>query len=94
MSVTAPQSATVASVACSTTVATLLAASGSRKGGTIYNNAATDLYVKFGSTASSTDFTLKMGPGDYFELPAVSTYGGIVTGTLASGTGNALVTSW
>ncbi len=93
MSATVSQSATVASVACSTTVATLLAASGSRKGATVYNNAAVDLYVKFGSAASSTDFTVKLGPGDYFEVP-VPTYGGIITGTLASSTGNALVTSW
>lgn len=93
MGAVAPQSATVASVACSTTVATLLAASASRRMATIYNNAAVDLYVKFGSTATSTDFTVKLAAGDYYEVP-VPMYGGIVTGILASSTGNALVTSW
>lgn len=93
MSVTAPQSATVASVACSTTVATLLAASNGRKMATIYNNAATDLYVKFGATATSSDFTVKLAAGDYYEVP-VPMYAGIITGILASSTGNALVTSW
>lgn len=93
MSATSSQSATVAQVACSTTVATLLAAGGGRKMATIFNDAAAALYVKFGSTASSTDFTVKLAAGDFYELP-VPMYGGIITGTLASGTGNAYVTSW
>lgn len=93
MGVNSANTAVVASVACSTTVATLLAASVTRRMAMIYNNAATDLYVKFGATASSTDFTVKLAAGDFYELP-VPMYAGVITGTLASSTGNALVTSW
>ena len=93
MSALSAGSATLARVATSTTVATLLAASGTRRMAVIYNDAAGALYVKFGATATSTDFTVKIAGGGYFELPSPM-YTGAITGILDTGTGNAQVTSY
>lgn len=94
MSVLSPQSATVSRVATSTVTAALFAASGATiKGRAIYNDSAAVLYVKFGATASATDYTVQIGAGAYYELPA-STYGGVVHGILSTGTGNAQCTVW
>jgi hypothetical protein len=59
----------------------------------IYNDAAGALYVKFGTAATSTDFTVKIAAGGYFELPS-PVYAGAITGILDVGTGNAQVTSY
>jgi hypothetical protein len=92
----AASAATVTQVACSTSSATLLASSASRKGVIIFNDAAVALYVKFGATASSTSFTVKIAAGGYWEMAFTphGIYYGIIDGILASSTGNAYVTSW
>lgn len=88
------QSATVSRVATSTVTAALFAASGATvKGRAIYNDAAVSLYVKFGATATTTDFTVVIAAGGYYELPQ-ATYAGVVHGILASSTGNAQCTVW
>lgn len=85
--------ATLSNVSTSTTSATLIASNTSRKGVVIYNDAATTLYVKFGSTASATSFTYLLLTGETLELPGAGIlYTGIITGTLASSTGTARVT--
>ena len=96
MSALSPQAATVSRVATSTTTAALFAASGATLGGrTVYNESSAVLYVKLGATASSTDYTVQVAAGGYYELPnAPRAYGGVVHGILASGTGNAQCTSW
>lgn len=90
---TAKQTAVTARVATSTTFAVLLAAQGGRNMATITNESAAILYVKFGNTASATDYTVPLAAGAYYEVP-LPIYGGLITGILASGTGNAQVTSW
>lgn len=87
------QSASVATVACSTTVATLLAAGAARRMIVITNATANTLFVKFGPNASSTDFTVRLAANGYYEMP-VPVYGGVITGILDTGTGNAQVTTW
>lgn len=87
------QSATVARVATSTSATTLLAAGPSRSMVMIVNESAAILYVKFGSAASATDYSVQVGAGGYYELP-LPLYGGVVTGILASGSGNAQVTAY
>lgn len=57
---------------------TLLAANSNRKGATIYNDSNKNLYVKLGSGASTTSFTVKMVKGAYYEVPF--NYRGIITG--------------
>jgi len=87
-------SCTPTQVACSTTSATLKASNASRKGLVIYNDAAVALYVKFGATASSTSFTVKLPAGTVYEISGPEIYTGIVDGVLASGTGNAYASEW
>lgn len=81
--------ATLANVSGATSSTTLIAANVERIGATIYNDSTAVLYVKFGSTASSTSFTVKMQTDDYFEVP--NGYTGIITGIWASATGAARV---
>lgn len=84
-----------ARVPTSTTVATLVNASGSRRVVHIVNESAAILYVKFGAAASATDYTIALAATTgYYETPPGFLYGGIITGILASGTGFAQVTSY
>ena len=86
----AASTAVVTSVASSATSVTLKAANTSRLGLSIYNNSTSTLYVKFGTTASATDFTIEMAPEDFYE--AYVRYTGRIDGVWASANGAALVT--
>jgi hypothetical protein len=77
-------------VATSTTVATMKAVNAARKGLTVFNESTALLYVNLGSGASATNYTYAMPASAYYELPYG--YTGIVTATLATGSGNAQVT--
>ena len=60
----------VTSVANSASSVTLLAANANRLGAMIFNQCPTKaVYVKFGTTASATDFTIYMLPNGYLEVP-------------------------
>lgn len=80
----------VSSVAASVTNGTVLAENSNRKGAAVYNDSASILYLKLGADSSSSSFTIRMMPNSYYEIPFW--YTGVVTGTWASATGNALVT--
>jgi hypothetical protein len=84
--------ATLANVAGSASSVTLLAANTSRLGAVVMNDSTATLYVKFGSTASTTSFTYLVAAAETLELPANSVYTGIITGIWASATGSARVT--
>jgi len=87
-------SATVTSVADSASAVTLAASNGSRKALLVFNDSASTLYVKFGSAAALSDYTVKVLPGGYYELPQPM-YTGIVTGIWsADSTGAARVTEY
>lgn len=83
---------TLSSVALSSTSAVLLAAS-ARKFGVIHNDTSTTLYLAFADTATTSTggFTVAVDAGSYYEIPSV--YQGPISGILASGSGNASVTS-
>lgn len=88
--------ATLANVAGSATSVTLQALNTSRKGLIIVNDSTSILYVKFGTTASTTSYTYFLagsvgGVPATLELPTM-TYTGRVDGIWASATGNARVT--
>jgi hypothetical protein len=82
--------AALTNVSGSASSVTLLVANVNRKGATIFNDSTASLYVKFGSTASTTSFTVRLFTNDYYEVPAG--YNGIITGIWASATGSARVT--
>lgn len=93
--------ATVSSVSGSATAVTLLAATSARVGASVFNDSTAILYLKCGSSASSTDYTVQMAAGSYFELPLVigrsgtqTVYAGIITGIWASATGSARITEF
>lgn len=85
-------SATLANVASSASNVTLQASNASRKGWYCFNDSTQVLYVKFGATASSSSFTVKLDAGAFYEMPVPVAYTGIIDGIWASANGNARVT--
>lgn len=69
---TAPTTAgtsTNTNVAASASTGQLLAASAGRLGATLYNDADKSVYVKLGTTASATSFTVRLLPDGFFQVP-------------------------
>jgi hypothetical protein len=85
---TQPGTATLTNVANSVSSAQALASNTSRRQATFYNDDTdASVYLKFGTTASSTSFTIKIAPGGYYEIPAPIYTGRIdVIATAATGT--------
>ncbi len=83
---------TVTRVASSASSVTLLASNASRKGAAFFNESTQILYVKFGTTASSTDYTLQLFPNAYYEIPTTTVYTGRIDGIWASANGACQVT--
>lgn len=80
-----PTGTTVARVGDVATNVTLLAANGSRAGASIFNDSSAILYVKLGAIATSTDYTVRLASGDFYELPF--RYIGQIDGIWASDAG-------
>lgn len=76
-------SSSVTSLARSNVNQTFLVANTSRKGVTLYNDSGTLLYVKLGTTSSTTDFTVRMSSQSYYEVPFG--YTGRIDGIWATG---------
>jgi hypothetical protein len=90
---TTPQTSTTAttsSVAGSASSTTLLSSNTSRIGATISNDSTAALYLKLGTTASTSSYTIKLLTDDYYEVPFA--YTGRIDGIWASATGNARIT--
>jgi hypothetical protein len=88
-----PTVATLANVASSGTSGQIFAAVGTVVGRTVYNDSTAVLYLKFGTTASTTSYTVQIAAGGYYEFPS-PTFAGRVDGIWASANGFARVTSW
>jgi hypothetical protein len=86
----APATATVSSVAAAIASTLLLAANAVRKGAMVYNDSAAEMYLKMGTGASATSFSVDMLPGSYYEVPYG--YTGVLHGIWALATGSARVT--
>lgn len=76
------------SVNDSATVVTVLAANTARRGATLFNDSTEIAYVALGATATTTDFTVKMAAGDYYEVPFG--YTGIITAIWANNASGAM----
>lgn len=63
------RTATVTTIASSATSVTLLSENKRRVGATIYNDSNQSLYLKFGATASTADFTVAVAGPAYYEVP-------------------------
>jgi hypothetical protein len=88
----ASTTSTVTSVASSATNVTLLSSNSSRKNAMFYNDSTQILYLKLGTTASSTSYTVQLVAGAYFELPIGKIYTGEIDGIWASANGNCRIT--
>lgn len=93
MSSLSKQSATLSNVASSATSVTLFAAAGTTHGRALFNDSSAILYLKFGTTASLTSYTVQIAAGAYYEFP-FPVYGGRVDGIWASANGFARCTAW
>lgn len=89
---TGPTTGTVTSVGASVTTVTLLAANTTRVSSSVFNDSASAIYIKAGAGASTTDFSVKVLPGGYFETPAG--YRGQLTAVWDTAVGNARVTEY
>jgi hypothetical protein len=84
--------AALSTVASETTSAALLAAKDSRNGVIIHNSDANPLYIKYGVTASATDFTERIPTNGSWEMPE-PIYTGVIHGIWpTAGTGSAHIT--
>lgn len=81
--------ATVGTLASSGTSATLLAQNTSRKGLIVQNIDDGDLCLKYGATATGSDFTVKITSGGYWEMPYPIYTGRIDAIWTSPGSGNA-----
>ena len=88
------------SVAAAVADTVLLVANKGRKIATIYNDSTALLYLKFGSGASTTSFTVRLASQAYYEVPngmgnpggTSRPYNGAINGYWAAANGNARVT--
>lgn len=84
---------TLTNVSGSASSVSILASNANRKGAMITNDSGAILYLKFGTTASTTSYTVQMPAGSYYEFPAnPGLYTGAVDGIWSSATGAARIT--
>lgn len=81
---------TLSNVAASATSVTVLASNAARLGATVVNDGNSKLYLKFGTTASTTSFTVLIPAQGYYEVPFGFT--GRMDGLWTSANGSARVT--
>lgn len=92
ISAPASATATLTNVAASASSVSLLALNTARKQAAVYNDSTAILYLKLGTTASVTSYTVQLPANGYYELPGISVYTGAIQGIWASATGNARIT--
>lgn len=82
-----PSMGTITSVNDTNVDGTILAANAARKGAAFYNDSTVILYLALANTtSSSTNYTVQLAPGEYYELPVCQggVYTGVVKGIWAS----------
>lgn len=76
---TGPATGTQSDVSDAAADTVILAANPSRKGACFFNDSTSILYLLLANeTASSTNYSVQVGPGGYYELPVCQ--GGVYTG--------------
>lgn len=83
--------ATLSNVASSASNGTLLASNPARIGALVFNDSTQALYLKYGATASTSSFTVKIAAGGFYEFPE-PIYTGQVDGIWDAANGNARLT--
>ena len=90
----AATAAATVSIASSASSTNLFPVAGSGNGRTVFNDSTAVLYLKYGTTASATSYTVQIAAGGYYEFPGPSLYLGNVDGIWASANGAARLTNW
>lgn len=83
--------ATLSNVSSSASNGTLLAENTDRIGMLVVNDSTATLYLKYGATASTTSYSVRMEPGSYWEMPQ-PIYTGQIDGIWSSADGAARIT--
>lgn len=84
--------ATLTNVADAATSAQLLAANANRVGCVIHNDSTQDLYLKYGTTASATDYTVRIPAGLHWTMPFPAYTGRLDGIWAANASGSARIT--
>lgn len=79
------------SVGSSTSSQQLFAARDAPRLRLVFNDSTSTLFVKYGTGASTSAFTVKVAPGGYYEFP-VPVFRGVVSGVWDTVNGNARMT--
>jgi hypothetical protein len=87
-----PSTATVSSVSASATNVTLLTANTSRVFASVFNDSDKAMYIKLGTTATTSSFTVKLFPNGVYEVPFPAYTGQVDALWDAAPTGAARVT--
>lgn len=87
------QTTTLANVVSSASSVTLFASNAVARGRTVYNDSTSVAYLKYGTTASTTSYTVQLAAGAYYEFPQ-PLYGGRVDIIWTTANGNARTTEW
>jgi hypothetical protein len=80
------QSSVVTAIKDSTSAITLLSANPDRRMALFFNDSSATLYLKFGTGASTTNFTMKIPAHSFWRMP-LSVYSGVVSGVWDSAPG-------
>ena len=84
--------ATLSTVASTDSSTAIIASNAGRQGLMVFNTDANILYLKYGATASATDFTVQIGSNVLWEMPE-PVYTGAIDGIWAAdGSGSAYIT--
>lgn len=84
--------ATLTNVTAATSSTALLAVTAGRKQAMFFNDSTAILYLKMGTTASTTSYTVQIPAGGYYELPSPSVYTGIIQGIWSAVNGAVRIT--
>lgn len=84
--------ATVSRVTANAASVTIFADNPDRLGAVIVNESLATLYIKYGATASLTDYSYQLGPGATWEMPARPFFTGVIDGIWDAATGAAQCT--
>lgn len=85
-----PSASTTAKITAATSSTLLIASNASRVGATIFNDSNTFLYIKLGTVATTDDYTIKVFPFGYYEVPF--SFIGTITGIWSVSSGFARTT--
>jgi hypothetical protein len=89
---TTSSTATLTNVSGSATSVSILASNASRKNAMFFNDSSATLYLKFGTTASTTSYTVQLVSNAYYELPVGKIYTGAIDGIWSAANGAVRVT--